>query len=185
MAEHGYEAATVAALVDEAGVPASSIYHYFGSKEGVLLAVMELGAEQFFEELPDLDRRFGSQAEHLGALVETVADTLERNPDFLRLLVVMATQPVKAEGDGVYRVVNDVREMALARLRVQMHLVFGVDPGGAAADRLARFALGAFDGAFVAWQANPKLRLPRLLEHLPAALIAVRRDLDSRDADGR
>lgn len=185
MAEHGYEAATVAALVAEAGVPASSIYHYFDSKEGVLLAVMEQGAEQFFEALPDLDRRLGSQAEHLGALVETVANTLERNPDFLRLLVVMATQPVKAEGDRVHQVVNDVREMALARLRVQMHLVFDLDQGAPAADRLARFALAAFDGAFVACQANPELRLRRLLEHLPAALIAVHRDLGSRDADGR
>lgn len=178
MAEHGYEAATVAALVDQAGVPASSIYHYFGSKEGVLLAVMKQGAERFFEELPDLDRRLGSQAEHLSGLVETVADTLERSPDFLRLLVVMATQPVKAEGDAVHRVVNDVREMALTRLRVQMHLVFGVDPAGAEADQLASFALAAFDGAFVACQADSRLSLRLLLEHLPAALIAVRRDLD-------
>jgi AcrR family transcriptional regulator len=57
MAEQGYEAASVAALVEEAGIPASSIYHYFGSKEGVLLAVMERGAERFFAEVPDLDRR--------------------------------------------------------------------------------------------------------------------------------
>jgi AcrR family transcriptional regulator len=52
MAERGYEAATVASLVEEAGVPASSIYHYFGSKEGVLLAVMERGAERFHEAHP-------------------------------------------------------------------------------------------------------------------------------------
>ena len=47
IAAHGYDAATVAALVKEAGLPASSIYHYFGSKEGVLVAVMERGAERF------------------------------------------------------------------------------------------------------------------------------------------
>jgi AcrR family transcriptional regulator len=105
MAEHGYDAATVAALVDEAGVPASSIYHYFGSKEGVLLAVMERGAERFFEALPIPDRRIGSQAEHLAALVE-VAATLDRNPDFLRILVVMAAQPVNEEEGEVHRVVN-------------------------------------------------------------------------------
>src|SRR4249919_1653176 len=97
MAEHGYQAATVAALVDEAGIPPSSIYHYFGSKEGVLLAVMERGAERFFEALPDLDRRMGSRSEHLRVLIETVAATLERNPDFLRILIVMATQPVNAD----------------------------------------------------------------------------------------
>jgi AcrR family transcriptional regulator len=177
MAEHGYDAATVAALVDEAGVPASSIYHYFGSKEGVLLAVMQRGAERFFELLPDVDRRLPSQAEHLRALVEAVAATLERNPDFLRILVVMATQPVNAEEGEVHRAVNRVREMALARLRDQMQVVFGLDSATADADRLARFALAAFDGAFVASQANPQLSLADLLRHLPPALIAVRQDL--------
>ena len=80
MAEQGYDAASVAALVEEAGIPASSIYHYFGSKVGVLLAVMERGAERFFAELPDLDRRLGSQREHLRALVDLVATTLDTPP---------------------------------------------------------------------------------------------------------
>ena len=181
MAEHGYDGATVAALVDEAGVPASSIYHYFGSKEGVLLAVMERGAERFFEALPDLDRPLGSQAEHLQALVQTIAATLERNPDFLRILVVMATQPVNAEGGEVHRVVNRVRELALRRLRTQMDLVFGVDAASSAADQLARFALATFDGAFVASQASPQVELRELLDHLPAALIGVRRQLNDAD----
>jgi AcrR family transcriptional regulator len=178
MAAEGYEAATVAALVDEAGVPASSIYHYFGSKEGVLLAVMERGAERFFEALPIFDRRVGTQAAHLTALVEAVATTLTRNPDFLRLLVVTATQPTTAADGDVHRVVDRVREMALERLRDQMRIVFGLDPTGRPADQLARFALAAFDGAFVASQANPELSLAGLLEHLPVALIAVRRNLD-------
>ena len=175
MAEQGYGAATVAALVERADVPPSSIYHYFGSKEGVLLAVMERGARRFFEALPGFDRRLGSQAEHLTTLVETVASTLEQNPDFLRILVVMATQPVNADEGEVHRVVDRVREMALERLRNQMEIVFGVDRDGADADRLARFALAAFDGAFVAHQSDPAVQLGDLLGHLPAALIAVRR----------
>jgi AcrR family transcriptional regulator len=177
MAEQGYGAATVAALVERADVPPSSIYHYFGSKEGVLLAVMERGARRFFEALPELDRRLGSQANHLTALVDAVARALERNPDFLRILVVMATQPVNADHGEVDRVVNHVREMALERLRNQMQIVFGVDRGGADADRLARFALAAVDGAFVAAQSDPAVNLGDLLRHLPTALIAVRQDL--------
>ena len=180
MARNGYDAATVAAVVEEAGVPPSSIYHYFGSKEGVLLAVMERGAERFFQELPDLDRRVGSRRDHLRGLVEVVGIALERNPNFLRILVVMATQPPGAEGHEVHRVVESVREMALVRLREQMRIVFGVERQSATADRLARFALAAFDGAFVAQQADPKVSLPRLLEHLPAALVAVHRDLQHR-----
>jgi AcrR family transcriptional regulator len=174
MAEKGYGAATVAALVEEAGIPPSSVYHYFDSKEGVLLAVMERGAERFFEALPDFVSRRGSQTEHLHALVEAVAATLERNPNFLRILVVMATQPVNADGGEVHRVVDRVREMALERLRDQMRIIFGVDRNGEEADHLARFALAVFDGAFVAEQSNPEVHLGDLLRHLPAALIAVR-----------
>jgi AcrR family transcriptional regulator len=177
MAEQGYEAATVARLVEQAGIPPSSIYHYFGSKEGVLLAVMERGAERFFEALPVPVRRVGSQLDHLRALVETVATTLERHPDFLRILVVMATQPINAGEGEVHRVVNRVRELALVRLREQMRIAFGVDPDGKEADHLARFALAAVDGAFVAYQSHPEVTLSGLLRHLPAALVAVRREL--------
>lgn len=179
MAEKGYEAATVSALVDEAGIPPSSIYHYFGSKEGVLLAVMERGADRFFQALPRIDQRIGSQADHLRQLVQTSAQALEHNPDFLRILVVMATQPTGAGEGEVHRVVNRVREMALERLRAQMHVVFGLDAKSREADTLARFALAAFDGAFVAQQANRKVSLGGLLEQLPAALIAIRRVLAS------
>ncbi len=181
IAAQGYEAATVAGLVKEAGIPASSIYHYFGSKEGVLLAVMERGAEQFFAELPVPDRRVGSQREHLEALVRAVAATLDRNPDFLRILVVMAAQPAHV-GDGqVHRVVERVRELALQRLREQMRFVFGLDLAEEAADHLARFWLAAFDGAFVAHQSRPAVTLSDLLEHLPTALIAIRRELGRRE----
>lgn len=180
MAAQGYEAATVSALVQEAGIPPSSIYHYFGSKEGVLLAVMERGAARFFEALPVPERRVGTQRQHLELLVGTSAATLERHPDFLRILVVMAAQPDSSGEAEVHRVVNRVRELALERLRVQMELVFGLERGGEAADHLARFALAAFDGAFVAHQSQPDVALGDLLEHLPVALAAVRRELRSR-----
>jgi hypothetical protein len=80
----------------------------------------------------------------------------------------------------VHRVVTRVRELALERLREQMGIVFGLDPAEAAADHLARFWLAAFDGAFVAHQSQPEVTLGDLLAHLPAALIAVRRELGRR-----
>ena len=99
MAEQGYEAATVAAWSRRLGVPASSVYHYFGSKEGVLLAVMERGAQRYLAAVPYFDRRIGSRQEHLQVVVETASSLLERQPDFLRILIVMAAQPMSA-GDG-------------------------------------------------------------------------------------
>ena len=177
MAERGYEAATVASLVQEAGLPASSIYHYFGSKEGVLLAVMERGAQRFHDALPEPTERRGSQSEHLRGLLAAITEGLESRPEFLRLILVTATQP-HVDGNGsVDVVVERVREMALARLRNQMKITFGISPDEQPADQLARFALAAIEGSFVATQADSRLSLGDLLEHLPAALIAIRREL--------
>ena len=112
------------ALVEEAGVPPSSIYHYFGSKDGVLLAVMERGAERFFAALPELGRR-RIPAQHLrGSRPRCRAGG---QSDFLRCLWP-ADQPSGA-GDGrVDAEVGRVREVALTRLRKQIALAFQERP---------------------------------------------------------
>ena len=177
MAEHGFEAATLARVVQEAGIPMSSVYHYFGSKDGILLAVMERGADRFFAGLPELDRRAGRPAQHLARVVSGVVGALERHPDFLRLLIGFATQP-PAAGDGeIQAVVCRIREHALGLLRAQIAAAFGDDPGSPVTDQLARFALAAFDGAFVACQADRGVTLDRLLQPLAPALAASRRAL--------
>ena len=140
MAEHGYEAATVARVVEEAGIPLSSVYHYFGSKEGLLLAVMERGADRFFTGLPRWDRRAGRPAQHLAAVLAGVVRTLERHPHFLRLLIVLAAQPPAADNGEVQAVIDRIRGQARQLLRAQIGLAFGDDPDSPATDHLARFA---------------------------------------------
>jgi AcrR family transcriptional regulator len=181
MAEHGYEAATVAALKQEAGIPMSSIYHYFGSKDGVLLAVMERGAQRFFAELPDPTTRHGRPAEHLRTAVEAIAEALNRNPDFLRLLVTMAAQPPNTADGDVLAVINRVRNVALQHLQDEIRIAFGPNTDNDTADRLARFALAAIDGAFVAQQADPDASLRTTLTDLPTALLAIRRELTKQN----
>jgi AcrR family transcriptional regulator len=177
MAEHGFEAATLARVVEEAGIPMSSVYHYYGSKDGILLAVIERGAERFFDDLPDLDRRIRRPTNHLATVVSTAAETLERHPNFLRLLIVFAVQPPAAAGGEVHAVVTRVRRLASDRLRQQLGIAFDDDPASPATMHLARFALAAFDGAFVASQADPSITLGHLLEPLAPALVAARRAL--------
>ena len=174
MAEHGYDGASVARVVEEAGIPISSVYHYFGSKDGVLLAVMERGSERFFEALPDRPKELvGTPVEHLRLVVSTTAAVLSEHPDFLRLLVVIAAQPPQA-GDGQVReVIARVRERARAEIRAQLAVVFGIKPAGKEAKALARFTLATFDGAFVAQQAEPKDRLADIVAGLPEAIAAM------------
>jgi AcrR family transcriptional regulator len=174
IAQHGYTAATVAALVEEAGVPPSSIYHHFGSMQGVVLAALERGVERFFGELRVADERAGSERDRLRPMVDAVATALERNPGFTRSLVVLATQPRGTGGGEMHRIVRRVRALALRRLRREMHVAFGVDPAGAAADRLARFTLAALAGAVIAGGSDRAVAPRDVLEHLPAALVAAR-----------
>ena len=177
MAEHGFEAATLARVVEEAGVPLSSVYHYYGSKDGILLAVMERGAQRFFDDLPVPNRRFGRPATHLATVLSTTARTLERHPNFLRLLIVFAVQPPARAGGEIEAVVTRVRRLGLDRLREQIALAFGDDPDDPVTIRLARIALAAVDGAFVACQADPAVTLEELLEPLVPAIVGARRAL--------
>ena len=62
--------------------------------------------------------------------------------------------------------VRRIREHALDLLRAQIATVFGDDPRSPVTDQLARFALAAIDGAFVAIQADHGATLGRLLEPL-------------------
>jgi len=177
MAEHGFEAATIARVVEEAGIPLSSVYHYYGSKDGILLAVMERGAERFFADLPEWNHRMGRPAEHLTTVLSTVAQTLERHPNFLRLLIVFAVQPPARAGGEIDEVVARVRRLGLDRLRDQIAIAFGDDPADAVTIRLARIALATIDGAFIARQAEDTIKLDDLLAPLVPAVVAVRRTL--------
>ena len=177
MSEDGFEGATVARVVEEAGIPLSSVYHYYGSKDGILLAVMERGADRFFADLPVLERRVGRPVQHMRLVISTAAQQLERHPDFLRLLIVLATQPPSGDDGAIRSVIGRIRGRALDLLRAQLALAFGDGADSPVTDQLARFALAAFDGAFVAWQTDPEIELEWLLEPLPAALVGARRAL--------
>jgi AcrR family transcriptional regulator len=180
MAEHGFEAATLARVVEEAGIPMSSVYHYYGSKDGILLAVMERGAERFFADLPEWNRRIGRPAQHLATVLSTAARTLERHPSFLRLLIVFAVQPPAGGGEEIEVVVARVRRLGLDRMREQIALAFDDDPESPVTIQLARMALATIDGAFVASQADPGVTLEELLQPLVPAVVAVRRALQTR-----
>jgi AcrR family transcriptional regulator len=175
MAEHGYEAATVAALVKASGIPLSSIYHYFGSKNGVLLAVMERGAVRFFSSLRLPPERVGTPEEHLDECVRIVGDALAEHPDFLRLLIVLALQPPAGDEHDVHEVVGRVRDTARGGLAAQAAIAFDIRADSKQARELARVALAYFDGAFVAAHSSEGVHLGKLLARLPAIMIALHR----------
>jgi len=175
MATDGFDAATINRIVDEAGVPLSSVYHYYGSKDGVLLAVMQRGAERYFGDVPEHDRRSGTAADHLRMVIFEAVHALDRHPNFLRLIIAFSVQPPRS-GDGeISDVVRDVRELALKRLRRQIAIACDDNVRSRVVDRVARLALAAIDGAFVASSTDPSITLAQIVEYLPEALVAAHR----------
>ena len=179
MAEDGFEAATVARVVKEAGIPLSSVYHYYGSKDGILLAVMERGAERFFADLPDRPAAARTPGGAPGARVldgraarwsatRASSGCSSSSPRSRRPRRAARSQAVVAQRPRARARAAASRDRPRVRRR----------PGAAPSPTsLARFALAAFDGGFVASQADPAFTLERLLEPLAPAIVAARRAL--------
>ena len=117
-------------------------------------------------------------------MISTAVETLERHPNFLRLLIVFAVQPPAAATATSRRSsVASARSRwsaCASRSRSRSTTI----PRSPATDQLARFALAAFDGAFVASQADPAVTLERLLEPLAPALVAARRQARAKRSAG-
>ena len=84
MATRGYAATSISDIRKACGLPPSSIYWHFGSKEGVLAAVMERGADRFFAAIPTGD----TVEKQLAQTARLQAD----HPDFLRLFYMLSLE---------------------------------------------------------------------------------------------
>lgn len=89
------------------------------------------------------------------AVLDTAAE--REHPNFLKLVIVMATQPPAGDAAHAHEVVTRVRDEALRRLRKQVAIAFGLEPRSNVVGRLARFSLALIDGAFIAKQAAPHI----------------------------
>jgi AcrR family transcriptional regulator len=62
--EHGYAATTLRQIADAAGIQAGSIYYHFGSKDEILLAVLDEGIRAVDAAVRDRLARLPAQAPH-------------------------------------------------------------------------------------------------------------------------
>ena len=186
MSLHGYEGASVSKIAAESGLPASSIYWHFGSKAGVLAAVLERGATAFF-----LSSREGAGASDR-AVVDPLATLREafrqaqiaadEHPEFLRLLFLLTLSGVHDER------VTTVINKATAEGREQLHgLIRHAFSGeGEAmslriADELADYARATFDGAFLNSQTRPNISFAVLTDRMAETIYALATGIIRRD----
>lgn len=170
MSRYGFDGASMAALQKESGLPASSIYHHFSSKEGVLAAVMERGAERFFGIIDEVVPSDAAPVEIVRAQLRTAARAVQEEPDFLRLFILLSLS--RADDETVRR----VRAAGLERIHALLLAAYahlGRARARRVADRFAVAGLAMFDGAFLALQNDPTVSLEKLLMDMSEALTAV------------
>lgn len=171
MATRGYAATSISDIRQACGLPASSIYWHFGSKDGVLAAVMERGAARFFAAIP-ID---GTADEQLAV----TADLQSQHPEFLRILYLLSLE--RRDDPAVTAVVRTVRDTAIARFTDVMRRMLPADVAPARAQRvvaeLTAFAVAQSDGVFFARHLEPGstdvARMYRRLWQAVTALIPI------------
>lgn len=80
-AETDVESASIAAICARSGASVGSVYHHFGSKEGIILALLADGLEAHLEALEHaLGQAGGDPRQSVEAVVGSLIDWVEANP---------------------------------------------------------------------------------------------------------
>ncbi len=178
MGARGYAASSISALSKASGLPASSIYWHFGSKSGVLGAVMERGSRRFFTDVGATRLHLSDDPrERLHALLRRSVDAIRAHPQFLRLFMVLL---LGAEGEHTQdEVVAAVRAEGGRLLAGGLRLAYepwGADVADPIAAAAGALALARFAGIFIAIEAasdDVDARAAALLDRAVAALHAI------------
>jgi len=168
MATRGYAATSISDIRKACGLPPSSIYWHFGSKEGVLAAVMERGADRFFAAIP----AEGTPEQQLAV----TARLQSQHPGFLRLFYMLSLE--RSDDLAVAQVVRRVRDTAIARFRKAIAHVLPADAPPSKADRVVTevtaLAVALSDGVFFAEHLEPdSTDVDRMYRRLLQAITAL------------
>jgi AcrR family transcriptional regulator len=175
MATRGVTGTSVSALTKACGLPASSIYWHFGSKDGVVLAVMERGAQRFFDQLAPGESFGVTGVDRVRAQLADTARTLDAHGDFLHVLLTLLL--LRQEGNHAADAVL-ARVRLEARQRIEAMIVEAYDDRDArstrrAARHMTDFVLASIDGAFIAHRGERDIDLYAQFEQLSRAIDAL------------
>jgi AcrR family transcriptional regulator len=176
MATKGYAATSISDIRKACGLPPSSIYWHFGSKEGVLAAVMERGAGRFFAAIPMWDQTDVPEQQRTRRVLTVTSGLLSQHPDFLRLFYMLSLE--RSDDPAVAHVVRRVRDTAITRFRDAIRHLIPPDAPPAKADRvvseLTALAVAVSDGVFFADHLEPEATdVDRMYRRLFQAITAL------------
>ncbi len=96
-AARGYDAVGVQEIADAAGITKPTLYHYFGSKHGLLTSLLNENFDPFFANLEQAARYQGDVTLSLRAVTAAYFSFASQNPRFYRFHLSMWFAPVESE----------------------------------------------------------------------------------------
>lgn len=177
MGERGYDGTSVAAVSAAVGVPKSLIFHHFGSKIGLLSAVMTRGAYRFFDAVRAAQAgapEGGTHLERLTWLLSRTADVFNEHHDFHRLhiILMMTSDAAHPEVQQAIKQVRTDGRIQMNRLVATAFADLGPDIAQALADELDDFGMIGFDGGFIA-ERGDGTPLASQMERFAKAMVAL------------
>jgi len=102
----GYDAVGVQEIADAAGIGKPTLYHYFGSKHGLLSALLDEGFAPFFETLHQAAVYHGDLTNTLRAVTAVYFDFAQRHPQLFRFALSLYFAPAESEAFRVSAVLH-------------------------------------------------------------------------------
>jgi AcrR family transcriptional regulator len=90
----GYSAASVREIAEMAGVTKPALYYHFGSKEGLLITILDEAAREFADAIAKAVARAGTARKRLMALCDDVFSLFEENIPIVRVAHAVFLGPV-------------------------------------------------------------------------------------------
>jgi TetR/AcrR family transcriptional regulator len=116
--ERGYEAVGVQEIVESAGITKPTLYHYFGSKRGLLDALIEEHSAQLQANLGAAAVYDRNLTRTLERIIRCYFDFAGQNPAFYRMLLGFWFAPPGSDENQAVRAGNIGQHDALERLFV-------------------------------------------------------------------
>ena len=115
-AANGYDAVGVQAVSDAAGVKKPTLYHYFGSKSGLLNTLLEDYLNPFLTMLAEAADYKGDVTNSLRRVAEVYFTFARRNPRFYRFYLSMWFAPRDSEAFRGTRPLSERQQVLLEDL---------------------------------------------------------------------
>ena len=153
-AQKGYSAAGVDALAARSGIAKTAIYYHFGSKEGLLAAVLERAANDWIEGIRSAAMAGDTPPARLRRALAGMRAMLEERPWILRLIQILALEVAddKPEIRATIRgIIRKARDTIVEGLREGLGFEI------ADAELIASMLLALFDGVAFGHDVDPDL----------------------------